>query len=127
MSEKYSIYKDFITMKKAIPEGGDINKELIKDCIAVSGMYYRNLRHMLIVDAILSKMDAQTYIFITSYEKLSKELGIANSTVVRAFASLLEHGIIERLGKGIYRVNPILMKKSANMLRVKYVKERETE
>ena len=127
MSKKYYIYKDFITMKKPIPEGADINNELIKDCIAVSGMYYRNLKHMLIVDAILSKIDPQTYIFVSSYEKISKELDIAYSTVVRAFTSLIEQEIIERIGKGKYRVNPTLMKASVNALKIKYVKEGEAE
>jgi len=127
MGKKYRVYKDIVTMEKTIPNNADINTELIKDCIALSCSFHRNLKYMLIIDAILSKMEPDSYIFKGSYEKVSKELGIAYSTVVRTFTSLLEHGIIERLGGGVYRVDAALIKAPVNMLRVKYVKEGDTE
>ena len=127
MSKKYDSNNGIITMEKAIPDGADINTELIKDFIIISGAFERNRKYMPIIDTILNNLEPNTNMYLGTYEKISKELGISYSTVVRTFQVLIDCGIIERVNKSIYRVNATLMKTPVKTLQVKYVRKGETK
>ena len=123
MGRKYQANDGIVTMTKSIPKGTDINIELIKDCIALSGAFERNLKYMPIIDTILNNLVQNTNMYLGTYEKVSEELGISYSTVVRTFKALLDHNILERVNKGIYRVNATFLETPVNMLQIKYTRE----
>jgi hypothetical protein len=127
MSSGYRANDNTIMMEKAIPNGATINTELIKDCIALSGVFERNLKYMPIIDTILNNLEPNTNMYLGTYEKVSNELGISYSTVVRTFKSLIDHQIIERVSKGVYRLNATLLQTPVESLQVKYVRKENTD
>jgi predicted transcriptional regulator of viral defense system len=125
MDKQHHFSKGIITMEKSLPEGANINMELIKDYLTISGAFERNLKYMQIVDIILNNLEPDTNMYFGTYENVSKELGISYSTVARTFTTLIDHGILERVNKGVYRINATLLKASVYMLRVKYIRNEE--
>ena len=110
-----------IIMEKSIQNGSNVSTELIKDCIALSGMFGRSFKYIPIIDTILNNLESNTNVFIGTYQKVSEDLKISYATVVRTFQTLINHGIIERVNKGVYKLNTIFMKTNAKSLRIKYI------
>lgn len=61
-------------------------------------------KRVQIIEYIFAHLDEQQ-IFYGTYDEIAESLGASKPTVVSAFQSLLENGVLVRIKNGVYRLN----------------------